>query len=495
MLRSSAGTQKTVLCRPDGRASSRVVRHTTFRYRMDPSADQETLLRRHAGASRFAFNQALRLHLGARVRGAERVPWSGFDLINAFNAWKKTEDAGRVFSVAPDGTAETVVTGLRWRGEVCQQVFEEACVDLGRGLGAWTDSLRGRRKGRKVGHPRFKRKTDAGSFRLRNKLSERGRSRIRVGDCGHARSVSLPVIGTVAVFDDTRRLRRLIARDRARIMFATVREHAGRWWISLNVEAADLHPGQRHPTRPDRAPGGWVGIDRGLHAFVVAATSDGREVLRTDAGPRPLINGLARQRQLAKDVTRKPRGSRNRQKAARKLGRHHHRVTCARQHFLHQLSNCLVKTHDRTVIEDLNIQGMLHNPRLARSISDAAWDELARQLAYKQAWRGGKVMLANRWLPSSKSCSQCGQARAVLRLSERVFQCDACGASLDRDLNAAINLAAWAEAHDARARDRQADGPVTNAHREARSGQRPQCVGETGPGEVGRTCDPEPLAA
>lgn len=481
-------------CCPDRPASSAVVRHTTFRYRLDPSAAQEALLRRHAGASRFAFNQSLRLHLDARRSGAGPVPWTGFDLINTFNAWKRTGQAGRRFTVAPDGTAVMVVTGLRWRGEVCQQVFEEAAVDLGRALGAWTDSRRGKRKGPKVGHPQFKRKTSPGSFRLRNKISKSGRAGIRVGDGGEARTVALPVIGAVRVCDDTRRLRRLIAKGRGRIMFATVRERAGRWWISFNVEACDLHAAHRHSERPGHDHGGWVGVDRGLHAFAIAAMSDGQQVLRTDAGPRPLVSGLGRQRRLAKAVTRKPRGSQNRHKAACRLGRHHHRVACARRHFIHQLSNALVKTHDRIVIEDLNIQGMLRNPRLARSIADAAWGELARQLAYKQAWRGGEVMLADRWLPSSKMCSRCGTVRALLDLSQRVFGCEACGASLDRDLNAAINLAVWAETH-AQARDRQAGGPDINAHREARSGQHPQRGGETGLSEVRRTRDPQPLAA
>jgi putative transposase len=99
-----------------------------------------------------------------------QVPWTGFDRINAFNAWKKTEDAGRVFAVDIMGDAEIVVTGLGWRREVCQQVFEEAAVDLGKGLKAWSDSRSGKRKGKRVGFPKFKKKTGVvPSFRQRNK--------------------------------------------------------------------------------------------------------------------------------------------------------------------------------------------------------------------------------------------------------------------------------------------------------------------------------------
>ena len=134
------------------------------------------------------------------------MPWTGFDLINAFNRWKKTEDAGRVFTVATDGAAEVVVTGLPWRSEVCQQVFEEACVDLGKGLKAWSDSRSGKRKGKRVGFPHFKKKTGvAPSFRLRNKHAKGQRSAIRLGDNNRSRSVTLPGVGQIGVHDDTRR--------------------------------------------------------------------------------------------------------------------------------------------------------------------------------------------------------------------------------------------------------------------------------------------------
>jgi putative transposase len=457
------------------------VRHTTFQYAVRSTAGVERRFARHVGASRFAFNQALRLHVNARTRGGERpVPWSGFDLINAFNAWKKTEDAGRRFVTGPGGEIDVEVTGLRWRGEVCQQVFEEAAVDVGRALGAWTGSRRGKRAGRRVGHPRFKRKNEpGGSFRIRNKTTKSGRSQVRVGE-GHPRSVTLPGVGTVRVCDDTRPLRRLLAKGRGKILFATVRRHGDRWTITLNVEAADLHASRRHQPSPD---GGWVGVDRGLHALVVAATADGTETLRMDDPPRALRRGLAKQRRLARAVTRKPRGSGNHRDSARRLRTHHRHVASVRTHFIHQLTNRLVKTHAQLVIEDLNIRGMLANPRLARHIADAAWGELHRQLAYKAAWTGGLLMLADRWLPSSKTCSGCGAVREHLTLAERTFQCEQCGLSIDRDLNAAVNLAAWAERH-AQAPERQAGARDINAHREARTGPRPR-VGETSLDEVG----------
>ena len=134
---------------------------------LDPTVEQQQVLARHAGASRFAFNQCLRIVKTAlTVRKSDPtidVPWTGFDLINTFNAWKKTEDAGRVFTVDTEGTIDTVVTGLAWRAEMCQQVFEEAAADLGKGLKAWSDSRCGKRKGKRVGFPRFKKENRCGA--------------------------------------------------------------------------------------------------------------------------------------------------------------------------------------------------------------------------------------------------------------------------------------------------------------------------------------------
>src|SRR5882757_5601799 len=181
-------------------------RHTTFRFCLDPTVEQNTVLARHAGASRFAFNQCLRMVKNALTHRMTHpdaaVPWTGFDLINAFNTWKKTEDAGRVFIVDTKGNVEAAATGLSWRGQVCQQVFEEAAVDLGKGLAAWSDSRSGKRKGKRVGFPRFKKKSgDIASFRLRNKHPKGKPAAIRVGDDNRPRSDTLPGIGSIGVHD------------------------------------------------------------------------------------------------------------------------------------------------------------------------------------------------------------------------------------------------------------------------------------------------------
>jgi putative transposase len=404
---------------------------------------------------------------------------------------------------APDGTL-TVQGGLAWRRAVCAQVFEEAAVDLGRGLAAWASTRhQNNGNGRRVGFPRFKRKGRCSdSFRLRNRI-QRGRAAIRVGQAG-PRSVTLPVLGTLRVQEDTRALRRLLraraapavvhgslgdpdahqppgpdgseaaGQPRGRILFATITRRAHRWVIALTIQAPDLHLARRHPHRPTDDPSGWVGLDRGLHHLVVAADAS-RTPLGLWAPPRAYTRNLAKLQRASRVVSRRQPGSARRARAARSLARVHLHVAEQRRWWLHQVSAHLVKTHDRLVLETLATANLLGNHTLARAISDAGWAQLARQLAYKQAWHGGQVRLAPRWLASSKTCSACGHIKPSLTLAERTYTCQACGLVCDRDLNAAANLAAWATstpltpaalpvpAPQVQVPDPQAAGRVTNA--------------------------------
>ena len=240
------------------------MRHTTFRFTLDPTPEQVGQLTRHAGASRFAYNQCLRFVTDAlasrKSDPTATVPWSSFDLINALNTWKPSEAAGRVFVVAQDGIVTELAVGLTWRREVSAQVFEEAAVDLGSALAAYGKASSGTLQEHRSGFPRPKRKGHCrDSFRMRNRISRSGRCHIRIGE-GHARTILLPTIGVVRVHDDTRPLRRLLRPvehrrpltgspglvPRARLLFATVARHGNRWLISLNVEAPDFHPERRH---------------------------------------------------------------------------------------------------------------------------------------------------------------------------------------------------------------------------------------------------------
>ena len=473
-------------------------RHSTFKFCLNPTAEQQGILARHAGAARFAFNQCLHMVGSAlaqhRTDPDVNVPWTGYDLINTFNIWKRSEAAGRLFAIDGEGVASMVVTGLPWRREICQQVFEEAAVDCGRALAAWSQSRRGTRRGPHVRFPRFKKKAAGGrqTFRLRNKHPKGRQPTIRLGET-HPRSVTLPGIGVVRIRDDTRRLRHMLAKDRAKIPSATVIQQGGRWWVALNVAAADLHPTLRHPARTDSDRGGWVGLDRGLAAFVVAASADGHEVARIQDAPKALRAGMRQQRRLAKSLSRKKKGSHNRRQCAARLARHHNHIRNIRRHFLHRVSNELAKTHDRLVIEDLNVSGMLRNHRLAQAIGDAGWAEFARQLRYKTDWRNGELAIADRWYPSSQVCSRCGNRNHRMTLSDRVFICD-CGYSDDRDRNAAANLARWAEQHHLEPRTPKHGGRVTNVRRRDGADRHVTRVGETTSEDVGTDVQATPVA-
>jgi putative transposase len=155
---------------------------------------------------------------------------------------------------------------------------------------------------------------------------------------------------------------------------------------------------------------------------------------------RALRNKLRRMRRLSRQLSRKQKGSRNRKKARRDLARLHYKISCQRQDYLHQLSSSLAKTKSVIVLEDLHVKGMTRSRSLALSISDAGLGALRRQLTYKSKWYGSTLLFADRFYPSSKTCSGCGVIKDTLSLSDRVFECDVCSLTLDRDENAAINL-------------------------------------------------------
>jgi putative transposase len=219
---------------------------------------------------------------------------------------------------------------------------------------------------------------------------------------------------------------------------------------------------------------------------VVAAGADGTEHHRRRP-PRALAAALPKLRRASRRASRKQPHSNNRRRADQTLNRIHGRVSDLRRYATHQVTTQLVKNHDRLCLEDLAVANLTRNHHLARSIADAAWGELARQLTYKAAWYGAELVVAPRWLPSSKTCSGCGRINQHLNLAQRTFHCDralgGCGLVIDRDLNAAVNLAAWAEAEHpsaAQARDPQAGGRATKACGGTGTGHGAH-RGETGP--------------
>jgi putative transposase len=206
------------------------------------------------------------------------------------------------------------------------------------------------------------------------------------------------------------------------------REPCGRWYVSLAVEAPD----------PEPAPpaGAAVGVDLGVKNFAV--TSDGEKIANARRLARRERNLARYQRRMA----RKQRGSNNRAKAKAKVARAHRKVAASRADFLHKTSTRLARDHDVIVIEDLNVKGMVRNRRLAKAISDCGWGEFRRQLEYKAARYGRRLVVIDRWYPSSKACSACGHRLAELSLSTRTWRCPSCRTLHDRDVNAAKNILA-----------------------------------------------------
>ena len=239
---------------------------------------------------------------------------------------------------------------------------------------------------------------------------------------------------------------------------------------------------------------GGSGVDRGLSAFLVAATAGGIDVARISDAPKALAAGHATQRRLSKSLSRKKKGSHNRKDAAARLGRHHHRVANVRRHFLHQVSNEMVKTHDRLVIENLNVAGMLANHRLARAISDASWAKFARLLTTNRRGAAASSSKPTAGIPPPGCCPLCGAVNSEMTLADRVFTCG-CGHCRRRDTNAATNLARWGQQHHnlPSIPGPPSRGRATNVRRRDGADQHPR-VGETSPNDTGTDVHTAPAA-
>ncbi len=249
--------------------------------------------------------------------------------------------------------------------------------------------------------------------------------------------VVLPRLGRLKLHESARKLARRLDNGTARIMSATLRRDGGRWHVAFCVEA------ERAERRP-AWPASVVGVDIGVKHLAVLSTGELVD------NPRHLLAAQTRLRRLGRALSRKTgpdrrtgqRPSQRWARASARLGRAHARVSNLRRDGLHKLTTRLTRTHGTVAVEDLNVAGMLRNRRLARHIADASFGELRRQLTYKTEWNGGRLVTADRWYPSSKTCSGCGAVKTKLALSERTYTCTTCGMNLDRDLNAARNLAA-----------------------------------------------------
>lgn len=395
-----------------------------YRFALDLTPRQQRAVLAHAGAARVAYNWSLaRVKAVMDQRAAERTygicddqltPAAGWSLPALRRAWNAAKPR-----VAP------------WWAECSKEAYNTGLDALARGLANWADSRSGRRAGRRVGFPRFRsRRRTVPSVRFTT-----GTIRVEP-DRMH---VMLPRLGRLKLHESARKLARRIDNGTARILSATVRRTGHRWHVSFTCQV------QRAPRTPAR-PATVVGVDLGVRHLAVLST--GQQV----PNPRHLHAALRKLRRAGRRLSRRhgpdrrtaTRPSNRWRRANTHLARAHARVANLRRDSLHKLTTTLTRQHATLVIEDLNVAGMLHNRRLARHIADAGWAELRRQLDYKTTWNGGRLVVADRWYPSSKTCSGCGAVKAKLPLAERTYTCTTCGLTLDRDLNAARNLAALA---------------------------------------------------
>jgi putative transposase len=416
--------------------------YQAFRFELDPSGRARSELCSHVGASRFAFNWGIdlvkdRLVLRERVRTAAfkellsdeeaeglargvEVPWT---LASLRREWNKAKGVA-----AP------------WWAENSKEAYSSGLDALARALDAFSKAKRGERAGA-MGFPRRKKKWAKKSCRFTT-------GPIKVVDAHH---IQLPRIGAIRTKEMTTKLLSKVTAGSARILSATVSEEAGRWFVSFTCQV-------ERDDGPARHPGSLVAIDLGIAHL--GTLSNGQVI----ENPRALSRYGRKMKRLSREVSRRHKGSKRGRKSKANLARCHARVAHVRTDAVHKVTTEVAARYRTVVIEDLAIKNMTASPRptpnpalpvrflpngarakagLNKALLDVSLGELRRQLTYKLEWHGGTLVVVDRFFPSSKTCSRCGTVKAKLSLRERTYRCDLCHLVIDRDLNAALNLAAY----------------------------------------------------
>jgi len=360
-----------------------------YNYRLYPAPGQRIALARAFGCARVVFNDGLRAREAAYEAG--ELYLTDAQLSARLTATKATP--GRV-----------------WLNDVSAVVLQQALAELNTAYRNFFASINGTRKGRKAGKPRFRSRKDH-----RQAIRFTANARFRVLANGKLR---LPKIGDVQV-----RWSRPLPSEPSSV--TVIKDSAGRYFASFVVED------ERGPL-PEEEP--VIGIDLGLGHFVVL--SDGRKI----TAPRFLRRAEKRLKRRQRKLSRKQKGSANRDKARVKVARAHARVSDSRRDFHHQLSTALIRDNQAVAVEDLAVKA-LGRTRLAKSVHDAGWSAFVAMLEYKARLYGRAFHRIGRFTPTSQTCSACGVKEGPKPLHVRAWQCRACRAWLDRDINAAVNVA------------------------------------------------------
>jgi putative transposase len=343
---------------------------------LQPNNKQSTYFKKACGVARFAYNWAL-AEWERQYKAGEKP--SEVSLRRQLNAIKREE--------------------FPWMLEVTKCAPQMAIIHLGT---AFKNFFAGRAK-----HPTFKKKGVHDSFTLTNDKFAVDGKRIRI-----------PKLGWVRMREELRFI--------GKIMSATISRKADKWYVSITVDTQDT------PAKSENQA--VVGVDLGVNRL--ATLSDGTKI----EGRKPYKALLTRMRRLSRSLSRKQKGSKNYKEVQMQLAGLHARIANIRNDELHKLTTMLTRQYSVIVIEDLNVKGMMSNRRLARAVGDMGFYEFRRQLEYKTAMRGGKLIVADRWFASSKMCSKCGVKYEKMPISIRSWTCPGCGAHHDRDMNAAMNL-------------------------------------------------------
>ncbi|MBR8640560.1 transposase [Streptomyces tuirus] len=364
-----------------------------YAFRLYPDTVQQAALAKAFGCARVVFNDAVRAREDARKAG-QPVPTAG--------------ELSRKLITEAKRTA-----GRSWLGEVSAVVLQQSLRDAEAAYRNFFASLKGARKGPRLGAPRFKSRKDA-----RQSIRFTANARWNITDSGR---LSLPKIGAVKV-----KWSRTLPATPSSV--TVVKDAAGRYFASFVIDTDPDADAMRMPAT-DRT----IGIDLGLTHFAVL--SDGTKI----DSPRFLRRAEKKLKKAQRELSRKQKGSKNRARARLKVARAHAKVADARREFHHQLSTRLVSENQGIAVEDLSVTG-LGRTRLAKSVHDAGWSSFIGMLTYKAERYGRTLVKIGRFEPTSRICHACGVVDGPKPLNVREWTCSACGTVHDRDHNAAINV-------------------------------------------------------